>query len=88
MSKKEKDQFQKVEDMLDHQSKLNRKWLSVTGKNLARKENKCITKQLNQSISVSHLTCESSKCKLQLSTYLSHCNGLKSTLKRLQKENT
>lgn len=74
--------------MLDHQTKLNRKWLSVTDNNLARKENKCITKQLNQSSSVSHLTCESSKCKLQLSTYLSHCNGLKSTLKRLKKENT
>lgn len=64
-----------------------RKWLSVTDNNLARKESKCITKQLNQSISVSHLTCESSKCKLQLSTYLSHCNGLKVNTERL-KENT
>lgn len=50
--RKKKNQFQKVEEMLDHQTKLNRKWLSVTDNNLARKESKCITKQLNQSISV------------------------------------
>lgn len=81
--RKKNDQFQKVPEILDHQTKLNRKWLSVTHNNLVRKRNKCITKQLHQSTSVSHLTCESSKCNLQLSTYLkvSHCNGLKSTLK-------
>lgn len=35
-----------------HQTKRNRKWLSVTDNNSARKESKCITKQLNQSTSV------------------------------------
>lgn len=49
-------QYQKVQEILDQQIKLNRKWLSVTDNNLVRKKNKCIIKQLHQSISVIHLT--------------------------------
>lgn len=81
--KKTYHQFPKAEEILDHQTKLNRKQLSVLDNNLVRKKRKRLSaSQTTKPIYVSYSTYESSKCNLQLSIYFkfSHCNSLKSTL--------